>query len=154
MARVSSPEFVGRADELGDLLAGLAAVDGGDARTVLLAGESGVGKSRLVREFGDRARAGGATVLAGDCIDLGDADLPYAPIVAALRGIERDRSPQALAAVLGSARDALAPLLPELAPPETPAAGAPLAQSRLFEVLLAVFGRLAGEAPLVLVVED
>src|SRR4051794_13035850 len=154
MARVSSPEFVGRADELGDLLGGLAAVDGGDARTVLLAGESGVGKSRLVREFSDRARAGGATVLAGDCIDLGDADLPYAPIVAALRGIERDRSPQALAAVLGSARDALAPLLPELAAPDGPAAGAPLAQSRLFEVLLAVFGRLAGEAPLVLVVED
>jgi DNA-binding CsgD family transcriptional regulator len=88
----------------------------------------------------------------GDCLDLGDAELPYAPLVAALRGLGRERDPAALDRILGSARDVLAPLVPELVAAATDSATA--GHHRLFEALLGVLGRLGEEAPLVLAVED
>jgi Mrp family chromosome partitioning ATPase len=56
----------------------------------LVSGESGVGKTRLVAELAVGARARGARVLTGDCVDLGDGELAYAPIVSALRGLTAD----------------------------------------------------------------
>jgi tetratricopeptide (TPR) repeat protein len=111
----------------------------------LVSGESGVGKTRLVAELAARARAQGARVLTGDCVDLGDGELAYAPIVSALRGLDADE--------LGGAAAGLAPLLPQLDPPEAGAESA-LSQGRVFELLLALLGRLAEAQPLVLVFED
>ena len=117
-----------------------------DARpaVALVSGESGVGKTRLVAELADRARAQGARVLTGDCVDLGDGELAYAPIVSALRGLSVDE--------LGGAAG-LAPLLPQLDAPQAGSEGA-LSQGRVFELLLALLGRLAEAQPLVLVFED
>ncbi|HWM11784.1 MAG TPA: AAA family ATPase [Solirubrobacteraceae bacterium] len=79
LRRVSSPTFVGRADELAVLDAALAR---GTPAFTFVAGESGVGKSRLVAEFEARA---GITVLLGHCLELGGTSFPYAPLVEALR---------------------------------------------------------------------
>src|SRR6478752_8256525 len=76
--------LVGRAAEL-DRLAGLVGVPGtpGAAPTpdgaVLLAGDAGVGKTRLLAELRDRAQAAGYRVLVGHCVDFGDSALPYLP---------------------------------------------------------------------------
>jgi DNA-binding CsgD family transcriptional regulator len=93
-------------------------------------------------------------VLWGECLELAEGELPYAPIVGALRSLRRERGGEALAP---SAQDELTPLLSELAEGSRPAAGAaplPGAQARLFEQLLAALSALGREAPAVLVVED
>src|SRR4051794_13509471 len=66
---------------------------GGEASAVLVGGESGVGKSRLVSEFETVASAAGARFLAGACVDVGGSELPYAPLVAALRTLARETEP-------------------------------------------------------------
>ena len=96
MRRVSSPTFVGRAEQLAAFDESLAGAAAGKPSLLLLSGESGVGKSRLVAEFASRTRAAGARVLCGDCIELGDGELPYAPIVAALRDLSREIAPDKL----------------------------------------------------------
>src|SRR6266508_2642132 len=82
---VVSAVLVGRGSELGVLVDALDRAAAESPSTVLVGGESGVGKSRLVREFaagvGERAR-----VLVGVCVELGGEGLPYAPFTAALRG--------------------------------------------------------------------
>src|ERR1044071_1342267 len=108
---VSSSVFVGREQELAALEAAVARADSGEGAVVLLAGESGIGKSRLIGELSERARAGGATVLTGECLELAEGELPYAPIVGALRSRGRDEVEE----LIGPAHDELARLLPELA---------------------------------------
>ena len=63
--RVSSPVLVGRSGQLSALDAALAGAARGDPSAVLVGGEAGVGKSRLVREFAGRSRDTGARVLIG-----------------------------------------------------------------------------------------
>src|SRR3954447_13799196 len=106
--RVASPDFVGRETELAQLGAALARAS--EAAVVLIGGESGVGKTRLVAELIAAAVADGTRVLAGECVALGDSELPYAPIVSALRDLSRDEVER----VLGLTSAGLAPLLPQL----------------------------------------
>lgn len=148
--RVASPQFVGRADELARLEELTRRAAENEPGFALIGGESGVGKSRLMDEFAARARAGGARVITGDCVDLGDAELPYAPLVAALRGITSAELDEILPR---GARD-LAPLLPQLEADDAGLAPSSLAQGRLFELLLGLLGGLGAERPLMLVVED
>ena len=143
--RVTSPDFVGRERELAGLGAALERAADRRPAVVLVAGESGVGKTRLVSELGARARQQGARVLTGDCVDLGDGELAYAPIVGALRGLSPDE--------LGGGAAGLAPLLPQLDAPEAGHESA-LSQGRVFELLLGLLGRLGESQPLVLVFED
>src|ERR1700719_2347496 len=104
-----SPVFAGRGDEL----AALAGAVAGTPRTVLLGGEAGVGKSRLAGEFAARVRDR-ALVLAGGCVELSTASLPYAPFGAALRELVRERGTAEVSALLpGQAAGELAGLLPE-----------------------------------------
>jgi predicted ATPase len=79
--------FVGRGVELARLLAALERADRGTPQVVLLAGDAGVGKTRLLSRFIDRAKQGGGCVLAGGCVELGDIGLAYLPIVDALAGL-------------------------------------------------------------------
>jgi DNA-binding CsgD family transcriptional regulator len=151
--RVSSPSFVGRAEELGLLAAALGRAAAGAPGIVLIAGEAGVGKTRLVDEFAAQAAAEGARVLAGGCIELGEGALPYAPIVEALRSLARGLDLAALRSLAGPAHGLLAGLLPELGDGQAEAVPGG-SQARLFEVLLGLLGRLGQQAPVVLVVED
>lgn len=156
-ARVSSPVLIGRSEELVRLRAALAPGQGGQTRAILIAGEAGVGKTRLVAEFSQVARAEGALVLAGGCIDLGEGGLPFGPVVEALRGYVRNASEDELEAVLGQGRPELARLVPDLGPvPDESASGLSIgsAQGRLFELLLGMLRRLAARAPIAFVVED
>jgi DNA-binding CsgD family transcriptional regulator/tetratricopeptide (TPR) repeat protein len=150
--RVSSPVLVGRAAELARLRAALAEAAAGRPATVVVAGEAGVGKTRLVTELAGEAGGDGVLTLVGGCLDVGDGTLPYAPVVEALRSLAAALPPEALAEVLGDARGELARLVPELGTP----APEPLTTTpgRMFELLLGVLHRLAGRGPVLLVVED
>jgi DNA-binding CsgD family transcriptional regulator len=153
--RVSSPLLIGRSTELDSLRLALRSV-GERSTTVLIAGEAGVGKTRLVTEFSDLAEAAGARVLQGGCVDLGDGALPYAPLVEALRGLVRRSTADELEAVFGQARSELARLVPDLAVDGRDSAlgSTDSGQGRLFEMLLGVLVRLASDRPVCLIVED
>src|SRR5215471_6731299 len=155
--RVSSPVLVGRAAEAAQLWAAFERAQAGSPATVVVAGEAGVGKTRLVSELIARVRAQGALALAGGCLDVGEGVVAYAPLVEALRSLGGAVDPAELGRVLGGARAELARLVPELGAPDevyaAPEAGA-LVPGRLFELLLGVLHRLAERGALLLVVED
>jgi DNA-binding CsgD family transcriptional regulator/tetratricopeptide (TPR) repeat protein len=157
--RVSSPVLVGRAAEAGQLWAAFERAQAGSPATVVVAGEAGVGKTRLVTELLGRVQAQGALGLAGGCLDVGEGVIAYAPLVEALRSLGGAVDPAELERVLGGAGAELARLVPELGAPleagveAAPGAGA-LGPGRLFELLLGVLHRLAERGPLLLVVED
>ncbi|MGW0664330.1 helix-turn-helix transcriptional regulator [Streptodolium elevatio] len=83
-----SPVFVGRTTELDALDEALRTADSGTPAVVLVAGEAGVGKTRLLEEFLTRATASGAVTAVGGCIELGAEALPFAPVAAALRMLD------------------------------------------------------------------
>jgi DNA-binding CsgD family transcriptional regulator/tetratricopeptide (TPR) repeat protein len=153
--RVTSTSFVGREDELGRLQQALQSAAAGQPGTLLIAGEAGIGKTRLVREFAGRV-GGEAQVLLGSCLQLSGGGLPYGPIVDALRPLARDLDPADLEELLGPTPYDLAPLLPGATPPPRRLAEpvSEFAQARLFELLLRFLDRLGRRRPVVLVVED
>ena len=152
-ARKVSPVLVGREAEAGVLDGVFEAAAGGRPRVVLVDAEAGGGKSRLVTDFTARVR-GRALVLAGGCVDLGVAGLPYAPFTAALRALIREQGAAEVTGLLpGGNAGELAGLVPELGSP--PAGGDPeMARGRLFGLLLVLLEQLAARQPLVLVIED
>jgi predicted ATPase len=149
----SSPTFVGRVEELRLLEAAKGRAANGEPAVVLVGGEAGVGKTRLVAELTARCGTDGTRVLAGGCVPVGDGALPYAPIVEALRALVGEVGAGALRELVGPSWAELARLLPAMGDPEAGPAGQG-AQPRLFELLLGLLGRLGEQAPLVLVVED
>jgi DNA-binding CsgD family transcriptional regulator len=79
--------LVGRGFTLSEIHSGLLDVGPGGTAAVFVAGESGVGKSRLLRATADAMRASGAAVLSGTCLDIGDAS-PLHPVLQALRRVD------------------------------------------------------------------
>jgi predicted ATPase len=112
--RVSSPQLVGRGPELAALLDALDRAGESRFSAVFVAGEGGVGKSRLLAELGREAEERGAHVLAGECIMLTEGALPYAPIRSALRRLSGELGDDAFHELVGPCRDELARLLPQL----------------------------------------
>ena len=155
---VDRETLIGRGAEEARLEAALDAAVAGRGTTVIVGGEAGIGKTRLLGRLADTARARGATVLGGACLAAGSGAIPYAPFVEALRGLTRSVEPGRLAAILGPSRDEVARLLPEVA---SRTQEAPLrlefdraGQTRLFEAVLGVVERQARHGPVVLVIED
>ena len=148
--------LVARAAELAALRAAVERAASGEAATVVVSGDAGVGKSRLVEELMRTARDDGALVLLGRCVDVGEGELAYAPIAGALRSLAAQIEEAELEAVLGPARGELARLVPELAGPDSapPVGSAAFGRARVFELLLGTLGRLGQRRPVVLVVED
>jgi DNA-binding CsgD family transcriptional regulator len=128
MAAVS-PVLVGRDTEIAVLAESWARVRDGSPATVLIGGEAGIGKTRMVRQFTADADA---EVLYGGCVDL-SGGLPFAPFTAALR----------------AHTDILAGLLPEDVQADTDTA-----RARLFEQVLTWLSGLSARRPVVLVIED
>jgi predicted ATPase len=87
-ARLISPVMVGRGEQLAALRQSFDRVRAGSPATVLLGGEAGAGKTRLIAEFA-HVVAGQAVLLSGACVDLGGEGLAFAPFTAALRGLVR-----------------------------------------------------------------
>jgi len=159
-ARVASPELIGREPELAALAAALEAAHEGRASLTFLAGEAGVGKTRLLREVEARARSQGMLVLHGDCLELRGGELPYAPVVAALRDADPGLLAEALDRLPADARAELTRLVPEaaaslpaVAHPDT-ARPSSHAQGRLYELLLGLLRHLSSGQPLLLAIED
>ena len=153
-ARVTSDRLIGRQDELAELRAALGAAVAGRPSLALVAGESGVGKTRLVRELAAHAREAGGLVLCGESVELGEGELPYGPLLSALRPLVREGD-EVLDALPLSARDALGRLLPGLEGDVglAPAADG-AAQAQVFEALLTLLDSLGERAPVVLTLED
>ena len=154
---VPGHSFVGRSEELAQLEAAFAHARGGEARTVIVGGEAGVGKTRLVEAFRERAAADGVGVLGGACLELAEAAPPYGPFVEALRGLVSGVEPARLPALLGPWRVELARVMPELElqiPPTGSVEFDRSGQARLFEIILGVLERVARRGPFVLVIED
>jgi DNA-binding CsgD family transcriptional regulator/tetratricopeptide (TPR) repeat protein len=148
---VTSSRLVGRERELAELEAALADAADGHPALAFVAGESGVGKTRLVCELQHRAAARGTRVLSGDCVELGEGQLAYAPLIMAMRPLVRERD-AVLDALPAPVTAELAALLPGLG--ERPPRDRRDDQARVFEALLAVLDELAREAPVLLVIED
>ncbi|WP_330461973.1 AAA family ATPase [Streptomyces sp. NBC_00820] len=159
--RSVSPVFVGRADELATLNDALAraagggasqaAATGGEPQALLLGGEAGVGKTRLVEEFGAAAARVAAVVAVGGCVEIGADGLPFAPFSGALRAL-RAALPEQFAAAAAGQEDELARLLPELG--EASSRHDEQGTARLFELTARLLERVAAEHTVVLVLED
>ncbi|GLY79748.1 helix-turn-helix transcriptional regulator [Actinoallomurus iriomotensis] len=146
--RLVSPVLVGRERERTALLTAYGDA-GREATVVLVAGEAGMGKTRLVREFTSGLGASARTV-AGGCTDLGADGPPFGPFVTALRRLVRAVGADLLP---GRGRRGLARLLPELGEDE----GDPdrdLGRARLFEEILLLLEGGATDRPLVVTLED
>ena len=177
--RQSSPEIVGRSTEMDHLGRALDRAAEGRGGAILVSGEAGVGKTRLLTEF-VAACGSGATVLVGACLALADGAPPYWPVVDALRGLQRPEQPAlARIATPGIAEVPAAGVLADrglaervladqgvgagVLDAESQAAGhagaahpEPLrrAEDQVFEPVLRVIEQATGLGPVVLVVED
>ncbi|MCR8578631.1 helix-turn-helix transcriptional regulator [Streptomyces sp. Isolate_219] len=152
--RSVSPVFVGRAAELavlGDALDRIAA--SGEPQALLIGGEAGVGKTRLIEEFGELARARGALVALGGCIEIGSEGLPFAPFSAILHTLNWHLRDELAAAVAGQEGE-LSRILPELGETPGEAHDEETGRARLFELTARLLERLAAHRTLVIVIED
>jgi DNA-binding SARP family transcriptional activator/tetratricopeptide (TPR) repeat protein len=155
---VSRGVFVGRARELAALVGALDDALAGRGRLVLLAGEPGIGKSRLADELIRDAEARGARVLIGRCWEAGGAPA-YWPWVQSLRSYIQETELEPLRTQLGAGASDVAQLLPELRDffPELPDPVAPDsagARFRLFEAASSFLRNAAQVRPLVLTLDD
>ncbi|WP_018681081.1 helix-turn-helix transcriptional regulator [Actinokineospora enzanensis] len=153
--------LVARGRELRRLRAAVEAAAGARAAAVLLAGDAGVGKTRMTEELSAHAREQGALVLTGRCLDAGEAGLPYLPFAEAL----------AAAADRAATRPALSRLFPDMGLPTGPdpnrmSSGLAtsvvpgprpeqdIGQLQLFDAVHGLLTDLAVDQPVVLVLED
>ncbi len=149
--------MIGRRDELESLVAAFDEGRDGRPRTVVVRGEAGIGKTRLVQEFlaAAQSRSGDLplVVAVGQCVDLGPIGSPFGPIRRVLRDLHTELGTETLRAAAGStaAIASLAALVPGIAvdasPREDPAGGF----AEAIEVLLE---RLSREVHIVVVIED
>ncbi len=134
VAPPTSP-IIGRESEVTRLLEIVGSATRGAAAAIVLGGDAGVGKSRLIAELLDRLTATGTRCLLGHCVNLPDGGLPYLPFVDAFRHLDT-----------ASWR--------WLEPHLRGGAAEPLSQLQLYEATVELLFELAEEGPLCLVVED
>ena len=151
LTRVSSPALIGRGEERTELRRVLGEVLAGGSACVVVAGEAGLGKTRLVRDLLDDADD--MDVLVGGCVEVGSDVLPYAPFVDVLSDLAEREGAAGVRALGGATGNELARLLPDVddagAPDVTPASA-----SRLYAALRSLLTALAARHPLLLLVED
>jgi DNA-binding NarL/FixJ family response regulator/tetratricopeptide (TPR) repeat protein len=153
-ARLTSSQFVGRVGEFAELELAWREAASRRPVVVLLGGDSGVGKTRLVSELERRLSGEDALVLRGESVEQGETELPYAPLLSALRPLVRERDP-ALELLSSGSRNQLATLLPGLEDGRPPVDGRDgSGQLRLFEALLELLDLLSDRQPLALILED
>ncbi|MFG1796082.1 ATP-binding protein [Nocardia sp. NPDC049149] len=141
--------FVGRAAEMSALQD---ACRDPAVHTVLVAGEAGLGKSRLIAEFTTRLDAD-AVVVTGRCPEFGNDGMAFAPFVSVMRALVRRLGVERLTTVLPVTRPALSRWLPELAA-QAGSAEPETDRIRLFGEILTVLEQLAARHPVVVVLED
>lgn len=167
--RLVRGRLVGRDREFSEARALWTLAQGGQSQVLLLTGESGVGKTPLVREIRTQAEVSGARALVGECYAEGGA--PYAPIAQIIREALATPRPSNMRLDTGQGRSAeqaewpqmiladLITLAPDLssrfpAIPTNPPLDPVAEQQRLFESVVALCSILSERRPLLLVVED
>ena len=148
----SCPESIGREAPLRALLDRLDSAIAGEGRVLLLGGDGGVGKSRLVRDLKQEATTRGLRVIEGRCSST-ESSVPYAPLMDALRFRISRGEEQAVGEMLGPLRAVLAPLFPQLDNDPAPSAE-PAERDRPFDLIFRVLERLASDEPMLLILED
>ena len=149
--------FVGRARQVEQLVLAVQEAAAGASPVILVAGEAGVGKSRLVAEVGSRLHAGGTTVLYGRCDP--EAGTPYQPFAQALSALAEGLDAPTARAVLAPHRGELARLVPRFHQ-LVPGAGDPLDgdpggdRYRMFHAVSDALGALAETSTGVMLVLD
>ena len=151
-------ELVGREEQLAVLEGALTGAAAGRGRLVLVAGEPGIGKTRLAEEVARRAASRGVRVAWGRC-DEEEGAPAFWPWVQVVRQLLADVAPGALGPLLGSWGAELSQLLPELRervpglePP--PVVELAAARFRLYQAVTGLLGRLGEARPLLVVVDD
>ncbi len=157
-ASLTSSRFIGRIGELAELELALREAAASNPVVVIVGGESGVGKTRLIGELERRLAASEqpALVLRGESVEERDGELPYAPLLGALRPLVRERHP-ALERLSPASRSDLTTLLPALGGAESVGrrdGDDPSGQVRLFEALLELLDLLSESRSVALVLED
>ncbi|MGH8973953.1 MAG: ATP-binding protein, partial [Acidimicrobiia bacterium] len=150
--------FVGREGELARLVGLLGETAAGHGGLVFVAGEPGIGKTRLTEELAEAAAADGFSVLWGHCLD-GDWAPPYAPFAEILKALAGGLPPEELRADLGVAGPALGQLVPALRQrlPDLPDAAPVQPDEERFRLLDAAAQFLAARArraPVLLCLDD
>lgn len=147
----SSSAMVGRDADLALVHRGFGnAVDGTPA-ALLVEGEAGIGKSRLLREFAAEV-ADRADVHVGWCLDLGPARTPYGPLTGILRSLVSTVGADEVREAVGVGAEALGMLLPELV--AVPSERERTSPERLRDAIATLIETAASRAPQVLIVED
>jgi len=149
--------FVAREREQETLAQRWKQATGAEVRTVFVAGEPGVGKTRLVAELARSVRDEGAVVAAGRCDE--EVGRPYQPFVEAIRHAIIGVTPDRLPGLLGRFAGDLVRLVPELAEhadllPVPLEADAESERARLIEAVVAWLEAMSGEQPVLLVLDD
>ncbi|WP_197514840.1 BTAD domain-containing putative transcriptional regulator [Mycobacterium sp. 852013-50091_SCH5140682] len=150
-----SGPFVGRGPELGELLSTWQTALTAGTQAVLIAGEPGVGKTRLAGEWSRQAYEDGAVVLYGRCDE--DLGAPYQPFTEALRTLVPSVGPGRLRGIRGI--EAILPLVPGLidAVPDLTAptrADPDTERYALFDAVVALLEAASASVPIVLVLDD
>ena len=149
--------LVARGAELEALASAVGDACDGRPAVVVVRGEAGIGKSRLVREVCERPPDDELVVLRGDCFRVDAGELPFAPLAAALRDAGEEELEQALAAISPGAQRQLGTMFPHLFTVEEPAQRVDSdrhAERQQFDALLCLLGALAALRPRLLVIED
>ena len=144
---------IGREGPLHALVERLDDAVNGSGRVILLGGDAGVGKSRLVRDLKQEASAKKVRIIEGRCTST-ESSVPYAPLMNALRFRIAKGEGEAVAEMLGPLRAVLAPIFPQLESSESAEAAAARERQRPFELIFSVLERLAFDEPMLLVLED
>ena len=147
--------LVGRAEQLDVLRLLLGRALAGEPQLVLVVGEPGIGKTRLVGEFVAGVDDESVRVLATQCLELAGAEVPLAPVQELVHGAFRRWGAQAVREASGAYLPMLAVLEPALAAAEdAPATGPVTNQRQLFSAVRHLLEQLADAGPLLVVVED
>jgi DNA-binding SARP family transcriptional activator/RecA/RadA recombinase len=151
-------ELVGREAQLAAVGAAVRAGGAGRGRVVLVAGEPGIGKTRLAEEAARQAAAEGVRVTWGRCYE-GEGAPAFWPWVQVVRQLLAEVPPGALGGLLERAGPELSQLLPELKEQAPAAAPPPMvelaaARFRLYQAVSGLLRRLSQDRPLLVVVDD
>lgn len=146
-----SPAMVGRRAELAELQDALGECRAGRVVTMLVGGEAGAGKTRLVSEFAATAADSDTTVLSGQCVELGSDGLAYAPVAGVVRSLAAEFGLTEVLGWAGAGAGALAGLLPEF---DLHDSVGDHGRGRLFEVFTILLERAAARRPVLVQIED
>ncbi len=147
--------FVGREEELDELRGYLAATRAGKGAFVLVTGESGVGKTRVVQEVAEDARKAGCLHASGQAYEV-ESGYPYAIISDALSPVVERMDSQALSVLTRGTESELGQILPSLARQRSPVLNAddPDAKTRMLWHFGQFLQRMSSRQPVVLTLEN